>query len=407
VGRGLCVLLTTFSALLLCFLAAGQKTGTRDLTNVPILICECGLRVKAPGARPGRVGRCPRCGGRLVLPEEAVPPREPRRDRSNMAVEQGYLVAPQEVPAPTDAVAPRRKRRRKTATGFAPIKRPPSVSDGFLAPLDNVESSPFASIAYPLRGAECLGVLGILSVAFWVFGILVPEYCLTLVGDADSMGVPTLGKFIALISFLPVAFLSPFALIYWLQYLGRVLVSSAVGETCPPRSPDRNFDGFTTGLSPWLAWLVLGVAVGLAPGFAYGYAHGSTSLWNRWAALGIAVLGLPYILMALMLSFLHDDDLAATPWRVVAAFGRVALSIVPLCLFVAGLLAFGAGAFVLALFLREHHFWIYVAVSLANSALILWVSAVVMRVLGVFYYHHHDSLRWHRASPRWGVAWRL
>src|SRR5208283_1446881 len=38
-----------------------------------ILICTCGKRVKAPDARPGRVGRCPACGSLLeVLPEPAV-----------------------------------------------------------------------------------------------------------------------------------------------------------------------------------------------------------------------------------------------------------------------------------------------------------------------------------------------
>ena len=110
---------------------------------------------------------------------------------------------------------------------------------------------------------ECVGSLG---VVFWVFGILVPEYCLTLMGDADSMGTPPMGKLIAIISSLPVVFLSPFALVYWLQYLGRVLVSSAMGETRPPRSPDRNFDGFFNGLSPWLIWLILGVSVGVSAG---------------------------------------------------------------------------------------------------------------------------------------------
>ena len=84
-------------------------------------------------------------------------------------------------------------------------------------------------------------------------------------GDADSMGVPTIGHFIALISILPVVILFPLAIFYWLQYLGRVLVSSAMGETSPPRTPDRNFDGFFNGISPWLIWLVLGVFVGVLP----------------------------------------------------------------------------------------------------------------------------------------------
>ena len=89
-----------------------------------------------------------------------------------------------------------------------------------------------------------------LTAILWLFTILVPEYCIGLMGDADDMGTPTLGKLIALISILPVAFLLPFAIFYWLQYLARVVVSSGMGETIPPRTPDRNFDGFFTGLSP-------------------------------------------------------------------------------------------------------------------------------------------------------------
>ena len=77
--------------------------------------------------------------------------------------------------------------------------------------------------------------------------------------------MPTVGKLIALISILPVAFLLPFAVFYWLQYLGRVVVSSGMGETIPPRTPDRNFEGFFSGLSPWLTWLFLGLGVGLLP----------------------------------------------------------------------------------------------------------------------------------------------
>ena len=91
------------------------------------------------------------------------------------------------------------------------------------------------------------------------------------------MGAPALGQLIALISILPFALLFPLLIFYWLQYLGRVLVSSAMGETRPPRSPDRNFDGFISGMSPWLVWLALGVSVGIMP---LGLYVGSKSSWS-------------------------------------------------------------------------------------------------------------------------------
>ena len=137
-----------------------------------------------------------------------------------------------------------------------------STADGFLPNLDRLETNWFACVPYPLRGADSLGVIAITSVVFWAFTVLVPEYCLTLVGDAESMGAAALGHLIALISILPFVLLFPLLIFYWLQYLGRVLVSSAMGETRPPRSPDRNFDGFFSGMSPWLVWLRWGFRLG-------------------------------------------------------------------------------------------------------------------------------------------------
>jgi len=36
-----------------------------------------------------------------------------------------------------------------------------------------------------------------------------------------------------------------------------------------------------------------------------------------------------------------------------------------------------------------------------------WIMIVVMRILGLYYYHHKDDLKWHTKHLRWGVAWRL
>jgi len=281
------------------------------------------------------------------------------------------------------------------------------MADGLLPTLDQPETSWFASVLYPLRGAESLGVIAGASVLLWIFIILVPEYCLTLMGDADMMGTPTIGKLIALISILPVAFLLPFAILYWLQYLGRVLVASAMGETMPPRSPDRNFEGFFHGLSPWLIWLVLGGFVGFVPFLLYFLSLSKAADGNFLLGLGLVLLGLPYILMALMMAFLHDDPLAAKPWGVLGAMFRLGGSFGVLCLFIASALALGAGAFLITLLLRANHFLVYLVLCLGCLVVVLWISIVVMRILGTYYDSHKESLRWHRERPRWGVAWRL
>ena len=40
--------------------------------TVPILICECGMRLKVAGAAPGKEGRCPNCGATLRVPDRTV-----------------------------------------------------------------------------------------------------------------------------------------------------------------------------------------------------------------------------------------------------------------------------------------------------------------------------------------------
>jgi hypothetical protein len=290
---------------------------------------------------------------------------------------------------------------------FVERKSSAPIADGFLPALDRPETSWFVSVIYPLRGADCLGMVAITGAVLWLFTILVPEYCLTLIGDADSMGATTLGYLIALVSILPFVILFPLAILYWLQYLGRTMVSSAMGETIPPRTPDRNFDGFFNGISPWLIWLVLGVAVGMLPFFIYTVTSISRSDLNPLAALGLLLLGLPYMLLALMLAFLHDHALAATPWNVVVAMFRLGGSYGLLTLFVGLALAVAAGAFAVALLLRPDHFRIYIVLSLGSWVILQWTSLVVMRILGTYYYQHRESLRWHRECPRWGITWRL
>ncbi len=278
--------------------------------TLPILICECGVRFKVRGATPGKVGRCPNCGATLRVPDRAGPEEsEAGRNRASEPTEMGYGLMPEEAAVksgPDRARSPRDAAARPTYA-----KAPPSapMADGFLPVLSRPETTWFSSLLYPLRGAEPLGVIAMTSATLWLFGVLVPEYCLGLINDATSMGATSIGHFVALISMLPVIMLFPLALSYWLQYLGRVLVSSAMGETSPPRVPDRNFDGFFNGLSPWLIWLCLGVFAGLMPLLAYAWSL------NAWGD------GSPYLAGALGLlgaSVHHDgaDDVVSARRRV-------------------------------------------------------------------------------------------
>jgi hypothetical protein len=377
--------------------------------TVPILICHCGMRLKIPAAAPGKVGRCPNCGTSLQIPERIFPndSESELTDPSEPAA-MGYGLEPAE---DRSASQPVRQRSLEDSPGrptFVPRKPSTPMADGFLPVLARPETSWLSSMAYPLRGAEPMGVIAMTSAILWLFGVLVPEYCLGLISDATSMGAAPIGHLIAIITILPVAILFPLALSYWLQYLGRVLVSSAMGETTPPRAPDRNFDGFLTGLSPWLIWLCLGVFVGLIPLLAYAWSLSTWAEGSAYLAVVLGLLGFPYMVMALMMSFLHDDTFAAWPWAVIFAILRLLGSFGMLCLFLAGMLSLGLGCFAVAVVsLRPNFFWLYFLVCLGCWIIVQWLMIVAMRILGLYYYHNKDVLKWAAKRPRWGVAWRL
>jgi hypothetical protein len=287
-----------------------------------------------------------------------------------------------------------------------PVGRPP-MADGLLRLQQKPETAWLTSVLYPLRGAESLAMVGAFGVIAWVFTVLVTEYCLQAMADSESMGAGLIGLLFTWIAALPGVILGPFILSYWLQYLGRVLVTSARGDCTPPRMPDRNFDGFFNGISPWIIWAVLGLGVGLVPALWCSFGDGPSQGRLSWLSLALAAAALPYILAALMLSFLSDNELAAMPWGVLLGLIRLGGSFLALSGLIAAMLGFAGGCFALALWLREHAFWPYLPIILVCWMIFLWAQIVIMRLLGLYYFHHRDTLRWHRAHPRWGVAWRL
>ncbi len=276
------------------------------------------------------------------------------------------------------------------------------MADGPLPPLDRPETSWFISFLYPLRGADSLGIIVALAVIDWVFFQLVPEYCFQVMEDSSSMGASLMGMLFVMVAGVPVALLSPLVVSFTLQYLARVLVSSAMGETTPPRSPDRNFDGFFNGLGPWIVWLILGLGVGLLPTL---WLVNSRAEGDRfpWIAVLLALAGLPYILASLMMSFLHDDPLAAKPWAVLSGLVRLGAPFLVLCIFIATAVGAALGTFGLALLVRPRLFWTYLLLGVGCWGVFQWTAIVVMRLLGTYYYHHKDELGWLRAI-RGGVS---
>ena len=247
----------------------------------------------------------------------------------------------------------------------------------------------------------------VMGATFWGFTILVPEYCLGVWADASAMGTPSMGMLVILISALPALLLLPLIVIYLLQYLGRVLVSSAMGETVPPRTPDRNFDGLLSGLSPWLIWLIFGGLLGLSPLVLLAYLRDRPMTENPFLIVVCASLGLPYALTSLMLSFLHDRPWAAAPPGVLGTLLRHGFSLLPVLLQVSVILGLGGVAFVLASMLRASHFWVY----LASGAGLLGTCDLDFPRRDA---HPRAALpskpgpvEMAACRPRWGVNWRL
>jgi hypothetical protein len=216
------------------------------------------------------------------------------------------------------------------------------------------------------------------------------------------MGTPSMGMLIMLISAMPVLFLLPFLLIYLLQFVGRVLVSSAKGETLPPRPPDRNFDGFFSGLMPWMVWL----ALGLLPPLALALLIDPAFFANPPLLIGLAILGIPYATVAFMMCFFHDSPLAATPWGVIAALAKHGFILFPTVFKVTTLTGLTGLVSALTFQMRGSHFWLYLMLHLCNWGIIVWILIVVMRVLGVCYASQKSRMDWQSDHPRWGRAWR-
>jgi hypothetical protein len=257
-------------------------------------------------------------------------------------------------------------------------------------------------LLYPSRGVEGLAVVAAIGIGAWVMGTLVPEYCLAILADGELLGAALMGRLIALISAMPVLILSPLVVIYHLQYLARVLAASSEGEQLPPRPPDRNADGLLDGVGSWLLWIALGAGVGLLPMAAYLASSGGS--WSPGVAAALGLAGLPYVLMALLMTFLHDDALAARLGAVLGAIARLGPSFLGLSLTIAALFAFVGIAFAAVLALRDRAFWVYIPASLACWLLAAWLSIVAMHTLGSYYAPRKGLLKWRRKRNRWGAG---
>ena len=391
------------------------------------LTCPCGRRLNVRGMPSGRGGHCPGCGEYLRVPDPgptAPPPvlkvedewdwegtydvaaSMPREDAapSAAAPDYGWGAAYDlgESPPPPRADAEASEGVVTGSSFDGSDGAPPPVATKLVRPPieDRPTSAPEPwfppALLFPIRGMEGVVMVSSLGPAVWIIGTLVPEYCLGLMADAEKSGTPTMGLLVTLVTSIPVLLLAPLVATYWLQYLARVLISGAGGERTPPHPPNRNFDGLVSGMGSWLAWGVLGLGGGLLP-LAIGWSAGVREP-SRLVLLG--GLGWPYAVMALLLSFLHHDDLAARPWWVIPALARGGPAFLALSTVVAGILGIAGGAYFLILQLRARAFWAYMLLGLPCGMIVVAMSLVAMHTLGAYHYAQVGRARRHARAGR-------
>lgn len=338
------------------------------VSDVPILVCDCGKRLRAPGARPGRTGRCPACGALLRFPSDiALEPSPP---------------APE--PEITPPAKPKRKKRRGHET---------EIWNGLIKPPPQPESRLRESLRYPFWGATGVALLVIFPPILWVVSIMV-----MLLGSAVVMG-SGLVKIVSLISMIP-AGLGLFAAGgFLLLYLAKVLASSAIGEMHHPKWPDWEISALTFGLGRWLFALLVGGVVGGVPATAFWIYCGDIGFFDAIILAELIAVGAIYALMALLASILHDDIWGANPITVVRAIGIVGWGYAEPCLVTGIAVVLASTVLALALEVDSpllsaicfYLFWVFA----------LYEAMVVLRVLGLFYRKHARALGWFRGRTGW------
>ena len=353
--------------------------------NVTVLVCPCGKRLKAAGAVPGRVGRCPACGARFQVPKMSAP-------AAVLPPPAAEEILPTRAPVGTSTAYVSTAGR-----DAGPALKKRSVrGDGLVRAPGELETRLRDSLLYPLWGGTGLSLLLLMPLALWLTSL--PAFSVTGLLLAEGLS-PSVRFALAFLS--PVVAGFGLALSYTLLYLSRVLVASALGEIHHPRWPNWYLQEIGRGVFRWFWALLVGVVLGVIPAVAYWISCGDLDLLDVIVLVELLALGAVYAQMALLASILHDDPLGANPVTVIGGIVRMGWSYARTCL-VSGvavavaMVAFAAVNAINSLLLAAVSLW-------AFWVLVLYLAMVALRVLGLCYHRRARALGWFRDRPRWGV----
>jgi hypothetical protein len=350
------------------------------------LVCACGKKLKAPGAVPGRVGRCPACGGELRVPEApaARPAAEPG----------GYALVPEAEPVAIERPAAPRSRRRPRPQ----VDDPVGEDRGLVRPPREVEMSAWESLAYPLWGAPGIAVLVTMPPVLWLTSVLsiglVPNYVLGQ-SEVTAMG--------ALIFIAPMMLFLVLTLGYVGVFFERVLIDAAAGNVHHPRMPGWGLMAMVRSGARLILCLAFGFALPACVAVYYWLHCGDLDWADRVILLAILTPGAVYALIALASVILHDDVWAANPITVLSAVARLGGRALPLAFGLSVPMALTSAA-VPALFVLGEKvsglitlFAIYVF-----WLVVVYEGMVLARVLGNFCRREDRRLGWFVDRPQWG-----
>ena len=186
---------------------------------------------------------------------------------------------------------------------------------------------------------------------------------------------------------------------YLLIFFGRMLADSAMGQEDHPRFPTWNRVEILEELARWIWAGLMGAAVGGLPAMLFWVNCGDLDALDWFIFFDLVVLGVSYAQMALMAALFHDSLIAANPYTVCVAIGRIGWNYLLPCLVTATAILAGVTAWVLVLYRSPGVGWGVVGLW-ACWVLTLYLAMVLSRMLGFLYARHAKLLNWFRTGEQ-------
>jgi len=360
-----------------------------------ILVCQCGARINAPGARPGRRGRCPQCGATLIVPD-ALPTLEPiAPPRASLDVKSaaGYSVLADEAEKSLAFTPKRRRSVRTERRDEEPEELLFLEKGGLIARPSKVETHVRQSLLYPLWDAPGFLFLIFMTPVLATFGLLSLGLAKRYIVGQDLGSAATV-----LPPILPGLLFFLLALGYVFLFLNDVVRSSAYGDIHHPRSPSWSLSASAGAVARWVWALVCAVLVCSPLWWRLGREPNSLRDWLIDGALAVPVL--LYAQMAIVAVILFDDPIAANPWTVFRALYRAGFDSIRVTIATAtaiGLICLG-GVGLLRLPMT-----LAVVATYGYGFASLYLALFVTRVLGLYFRRNAKRIGWFPERLRWGA----